>query len=148
MKRQRGFSLLEVIVAFVLLAVAMGLLLAVLGGGLAQVRRSGEASEAALHAQSLLARVGVLEPIAPGRSSGVIDRGRYRWTLEITEIDDPLPPTEAIAGLELVESVGLQQPNAPVLYRLQLDVAWGDGEAARSLRLASLRARYPQAALP
>lgn len=148
MRRQRGFSLLEVIIAFVLLAVAMGVLLAVLGGGLAQVRRSGEASEAALHAQSLLASVGVLEPIVPGTSRGEIDRGRYRWTLQVLEVEDPVPLPEAVAGLEPIESVGLQQPNAPVLYRLQLDVAWGEGEGERSLRLASLRARYPQAAQP
>lgn len=148
MKRQRGFSLIEVIVAFVLLATAMGILLAILGGGLAQVRQAGQASEATLHAQSLLAEVGVLEPIRPGSRSGVIERGRYRWTLEISEVPDPVPPPPSPEGLEPVETVGLQRPGEPVLYLLQLDVAWGEGEAARGLRFASLRARYPEAAAP
>ena len=46
MRRPRGFSLIEVIVAFALLAVAMGILIAILGGGLGQVRQAGDASEA------------------------------------------------------------------------------------------------------
>jgi general secretion pathway protein I len=148
MRRQRGFSLLEVIIAFVLLAGAMGLLLAILGGGLAQVRQAGQASEAALHAQSLLAEVGVLEPIRPGRRSGEIERGRYRWTLSVSEVPDPLPPPDDEAAGELVETVGLQPVGQPVVYLLELDIAWGDGEGQRRLRLSSLRTRYPEAAAP
>lgn len=148
MRRQRGFSLIEVIVAFVLLATAMGILLAILGGGLAQVRQAGQASEAMLHAQSLLAGVGVLEPIRPGRSSGEFERGRYRWTLEVREVEDPVPPPPMPEGLEPVESVGLQRPGEPVFYLLELDVAWGEGETVRSLRLGTLRARHPEAVAP
>lgn len=148
MRRQLGFSLIEVIVAFVLLAAAMGILLAILGGGLAQVRQSGQASEASLHAQSLLADVGVFEPIRPGVSSGEFDGGRYRWTLDIREVPDPVPPAPTPEGLEPVESVGLQRPGEPVLYLLQLDVDWGDGEASRRLSLSTLRARYAEASTP
>lgn len=148
MRNQRGFSLIEVIVAFVLLATAMGILLAILGGGLAQVRQAGHASEAMLHAQSLLAGVGVLEPIRPGRSAGEFEQGRYRWTLDVSEVEDPVPPPPTPEGLEPVESVGLQRAGEPVFYLLQLDVAWGEGETARSLRLGTLRARYPEAVQP
>ena len=91
MKRQRGFSLLEVILAFTLLAVALGILMAILGGGLTQVRGAADATVATLHAQSLLDEVGVLEPIEPGRRGGDFDNGRYRWDLEITEVEDPAP---------------------------------------------------------
>ena len=140
MRRQRGFSLIEVIVAFALLAVAMGILIAILGGGLAQVRQAGDASEATLHAQSLLSEVGVLAPIE-------FADGRYRWTLEITEVEDPVPQAAPVEGAAPIETVGLQQAGAPVLYRLQLDVGWGEGDYARQLRFASLRARYPESPL-
>ena len=148
MKRQRGFSLIEVIIAFVLLATAMGILLAILGGGLAQVRQSGQASEASLHAQSLLSEIGVLEPIRPGTSSGEFDGGRYRWTLDVREVEDPVPPETTLEGLDPVETVGLQRPGEPVFYLLQLDVAWGEGETGRRLRLSTLRARFPEAVAP
>ena len=147
MRRARGFSLIEVIVAFALLAVAMGILIAILGGGLAQVRQAGDASEATLHAQSLLSEAGVLAPIEPGRSQGEFADGRYRWVLEITEVEDPVPMLAPVEGSAPIETVGLQQAGAPVLYRLQLDVAWGEGDYARQLRFASLRARYPESPL-
>jgi general secretion pathway protein I len=145
MKRQRGFSLLEVILAFALLSVGLGILIAILSGGLAQVRGAGDATEATLHAQSLLDQVGVLEPIEPKRERGDFDAGRYRWELEITEVEDPAPRTESADGLAPIESVGLQPVGAPVLYRVQLDVSWGEDDVPRTLRFATLRARYPAA---
>ena len=144
MRRQRGFSLLEVILAFSLLAVALGILLAILSGGLAQVKNSGDASVATLHAQSLLAELGVLEPIAPGSRGGDLDDGRYRWQLRIEQVEDPAPVALAGAEVDAVDSLGLQLASAPVLYRVQLDMAWGEDAYARSLRFVTLRARVPE----
>ncbi|HEU0151906.1 MAG TPA: prepilin-type N-terminal cleavage/methylation domain-containing protein [Arenimonas sp.] len=143
MRRPRGFSLLEVILAFALLSVGLGILIAILSGGLAQVRNAGDATEATLHAQSLLEQVGVLEPIEPGVERGDFDRGRYRWELAISEVEDPAPRAESGADVVPIESVGLQPVGAPVLYRVQLDVSWGEDETPRTLRFATLRVRYP-----
>ena len=144
MKHARGFSLIEVMLAFVLMAVSLGILIAILGGGLAQVRTSGDATEASLLAQSLLAEQGVLSAIEPGTQQGEFALGRYRWTLEIPEVPDPAPAAPEIPGAEPIETAGRVMPNAPVLYQLQLDVGWGEDQYARSLRFTSLRARYPQ----
>ncbi len=57
-RRQHGFTLLEVIVAFALLALALSLLLGSLSGASRQVRDSADSSRATLHAQSLLAQLG------------------------------------------------------------------------------------------
>lgn len=146
MKRQRGFSLLEVILAFALLSVGLGILIAILSGGLAQVRNAGDATEATLHAQSLLDQVGVLEPIEPGLERGDFDRGRYRWELEVTEVEDPAPRAESGEGVTPIESVGLQPVGAPLVYRVQLDVSWGEDDVPRTLRFATLRVRYPNPA--
>ncbi|WP_210244164.1 type IV pilus modification PilV family protein [Arenimonas fontis] len=139
MRRQRGFTLLEVVLAFVLLAVSLGILTAILGGGLAQVRQAGDLSEATLHAQSLLGQLGVLEPIAPGRSSGVFAEGRYRWQLDIAETDDPSPPPE----LPLPPAEEPEVLAAPRLYRVRLVVGWGEGDYAREIAFTTLRARLP-----
>lgn len=142
--RARGFSLLEVMLAFVLLTVGLGLLIAILGGGLLQVRQAGDASEATLHAQSLLDPLGVLGPIEAGHEQGVLDDGRYRWEMEVTEIEDPLPPPPSPAtpdGMP-IEQAG-RVLGAPKLFRVQLDIAWGDGDLQRSLRFVTLRARLP-----
>lgn len=143
MRRQRGFSLLEVILAFALLSAGLGILIAILSGGLAQVRNAGDATEATLHAQSLIDELGVLAPIRPRRDRGEFDDGRYRWELQISEVEDPGPVDEPAAGMAPIESVGLQPAGAPVLYRVQLDVSWGEDDVPRRLRFATLRARYP-----
>jgi general secretion pathway protein I len=136
MKPARGFTLLEVLLAFVILAAASGLLLGMLSGGLGQVARSRSATEASLYAQSLLDGVGVLEPVAPGERSGDFDGGRYHYRLQISEVPDPAPaPPDAPAP-------GPQQagPGAPTLYRIALDVRWGE-RAGQQLHFATLRAR-------
>jgi len=98
MNRQRGYTLIEVIVAFALLALAMTLLLGTLSGAARQVRWSADAGRATLHAQSLLDQTGVGEALQPGRRDGEFEDGRYRWSLEI------VPYVDAGGGLEGVPS--------------------------------------------
>lgn len=138
---QSGFTLLEVMLAFVLLAAALGLLLSMLSNGLRQVQQAQGETEATLHAQSLLDQIGVLEPIAPVRRDGEFDQGRYRYELEITEVPDPAPtPEPADRQVEAPITIG-----APKLFRVALAVRWGAGLPAQRLNFVTLRARAPQA---
>ena len=126
---QSGYTLIEVIVAFALLALALTLLLGTLSGAARQVGWAGDAGRAALHAQSLLDQQGIGEPIQPGERTGEFDDGRYRWTLGVTPWTDPaLPP----AGPQPVARHNR-------LYRLHLAVMWGDGGPRQRLDLQTLR---------
>jgi general secretion pathway protein I len=138
-RRQRGYTLIEVIVAFALLAGALTLLLGTLSGALRQVRWSGDAGRAALHAQSLIDQLGVGEPLQPGTRSGEFDDGRYRWTLDVARWTDPAAPAGAP-----------RDPNASQLLELRLGVEWAGGGPRERLRLSTLRLQPPgvEAALP
>ena len=128
-RAQSGYTLIEVIVAFALLALALTLLLGTLSGAARQVGWAGDAGRAALHAQSLLDQQGISEPIQPGERTGEFDDGRYRWTLGVSPWTDPaLPPASP-------------QPVASSnrLYRLHLAVVWGDGGPRQRLDLQTLR---------
>ena len=126
---QSGYTLIEVIVAFALLALALTLLLGTLSGAARQVGWAGDAGRAALHAQSLLDQQGIGEPIQAGERTGEFDDGRYRWTLGVTPWTDPaLPP----AGPQPVARHNR-------LYRLHLAVVWGDGGPRQRLDLQTLR---------
>lgn len=130
--RQRGYTLIEVLVAFSVLALALTLLLGTLSGATRQVRWSADAGRAALHAQSLIAQAGVGELLLPGRREGELDAGRYRWSLEVAPWVDPAQPPqllEAVAG--------------PQLMALRLRLEWGDGGPAQSLQIDSLRLVQP-----
>ena len=70
---QRGYTLIEVLVAFAILALALTILLGTLSGATRQVKWADEAGRAALHAQSLLASVGVAESLQPGRRAGTFE---------------------------------------------------------------------------
>ncbi len=130
--KQGGYTLIEVIVAFAVLALALTLLLGTLTGASRQVRRAADAGRAALHAQSLLDQTGIGESLRPGHTQGDFENGRYRWAMDIAPFADP-SQTSAPAPTELA---------APQLMQVTLSVQWGDGPG-QSLRLRSLRLALP-----
>lgn len=129
-RSQRGYTLIEVIVSFALLALAMTLLLGTLSGATRQVRWSGDAGRAALHAQSLLDQVGVGTPLEPGQERGEFEDGRYRWTLDIAPWEDPEPPLDVLQPVD---------GDANRLHEISLAVEWGEGRPGQRLLLRSLR---------
>ena len=80
---QQGFSLLEVIAAIMLLAIAFTALMKVAGASISLTHNAAEHSQAAMRARSLLDSAFVGEPITPGSSSGKFDQ-QYRWQLNVT----------------------------------------------------------------
>jgi general secretion pathway protein I len=124
---QRGYTLIEVIAAFALLALALTLLLGSLSGALRQVRGAADRGRAALHARSLIDQVGVGEPVRAGTRSGELEDGRYRWTLDVVRWRDP-----AATG-------GPVDPAAPQLLEVRLALQWGDGGPREQLQLRTLR---------
>lgn len=128
MKQQRGYSLLEVIIAFALLALALSLLLGSLAGAARQVRQSEDYGRAALHAQSLLAEVGMGEPLMVGQQHGQWEQGRYRWQLQIEPFVEPGVAPASVSRLPLLQ--------------LTLQVTWGDA-AVPQLQWRSLRLLPP-----
>lgn len=131
----RGYTLIEVIVAFAILALAMVLLLGTLSGSTRQIRYADDAGRAALHAQSLLDQIGVGEALAPGHREGDIEDGRYRWDLDVQPYRDPAAP----------EDQARDQPQdlaAPQLMRLLLTVRWGE-EPRQRLQVQTLRLVTP-----
>lgn len=137
MKFQRGFTLLEVLMAVGLLAVTSALVISTMSGGLRQVRWSGLASEASLHAQSLLDTIGTMEFIEPESKKGEWQDGKYRYQLEIKEVTDPSIGAEA--PVSAIESL-----NPSVLYQVNLVVSWGD-KSQEQLRFVSYKARQSAA---
>lgn len=135
-QHQRGYTLIEVIVAFAILALGLTLLLGTLTGATRQVHWADEAGRAALHAQSLLDDTGIGVALQPGQREGTFEEGHYRWALVVAPYRDPLLPPKV-----------LQDLGAPRLLQLSLTVQWGDGNDPRQrLQLQSLRLVTPNPA--
>lgn len=139
--RQRGFSLLEVMLAFGVLAVALGLLLGMLSRGLGQVTQAQGETEASLHAQSLLDALGTIESLEVGARDGEFAQGRYRWRLEVSPAEDPAPAPPPADGSPPPQPVATGAEAQ--LYRVALDVEWGAATPAQQLRFETLRLRAP-----
>lgn len=121
----RGFSLLEVIAAILLLAITFAALMEVAGGSIRLSEDAAEHTQAALWARSLLDSRFVLDPIRPGISQGNFDN-RYRWRLQVTPWVAP----------------GVTPPNTPYafhMYKLDLDVMWGTAPFKHTAHFSTLR---------
>lgn len=122
----RGFSLLEVIAAMLLLAITFAALMKVAGGSIALTRNADDHSQAALWARSLLDTVDINAPLRPGTSDGRFNDS-YRWHLVVT----PWSP-------------GQPDPNSPIhMAKLDLDVFWGSRLHERSAHFSTLRVLPP-----
>lgn len=120
--RDGGFTLIEVLVALVVLATTVVAVLQLFGGGLRLARAAGDHSDAALIAS---ARLADLEPgpLTEGTMEGV--DGPYRWIRRVG-LEPGLLPVE---------------PDTPETSRLRLarvtvEVRWGQG---RRFELVTLR---------
>ncbi|MGH8474356.1 MAG: type IV pilus modification PilV family protein [Methylococcales bacterium] len=85
---ERGFSLLEILVAFSIMAVILGVLLQIFGKGLNMADTGQRYSRAVLIAESLLATVGQTRKIEVGEESGEIG-DFYDWSIQIQPYEDP-----------------------------------------------------------
>ena len=124
--RQAGFSLLEILVAFSIMSLSLGVLLRIFAGGGHIAATADEYSRAILTAESIMAKVGVEEPLQPGVTEGELPGG-YRWNLNVF----PYPFDQGLLGGE--NQVGFKP------YWVDLTVEWGDDEDPRAFNLKTLR---------
>src|SRR5512132_2591046 len=80
---QAGFSLLEVLVAFVILALVGTALFRLFSGALANASAADDASRAVLVAESVLAEAASTQPLRESTQQGTVDDGRIEWTTRV-----------------------------------------------------------------
>jgi len=133
----RGFTLLEVMLAFVIFALSFATVLEILAGSMRSVRRASDDTEVALMAQSLIDLVGTEIPIEEGQYSGN-SMDRYDWNMEITLYDSggetgDNTEVEGMSTQELADLSGIE------LYRVDLYVDWETGRRQRELHFSTIR---------
>ena len=109
--RESGFTLVEVIVAVVIAAIALSALAGVFGGGARAATSASELTRANAFAESLIASAGVEKPLVDGTESGSTADG-LRWTItvadESTEGDDGGTTASPIRPLLLLKRVSVR----------------------------------------
>jgi general secretion pathway protein I len=136
--REQGFTLLEVLVASVIAALALGVLLQGALASVRSVRVSGQYQEALSRARSHLAALDDGSLLKPGEHAGNDGRG-FRWQLRIS------PAGTAPLGRGDTNEAGGARV---ALYAVTVVVSW-DGEAGpRQVRLDSKRVAAALSAPP
>ena len=117
-----GFSLLEVLVAFTILAMLLGALFQVFSGGLRAASAGDSHTRATVIAQSRLAALGVGEPLQEGVTSGTVEGGFHWRVIAHPYVDDELPV-----------GAGIPRP-----FTVEIEVYWEEGGRSRSVSLTSV----------
>ena len=128
-RNSRGFTLLEVMLAFVIFALSFATVLEIMAGSMRSVRRASDDTEVALFAQSIMDLVGTEIPVEEGEFSGTA-MDRYQWQLGISLYDSD---GDDAGTQELAELSGVE------LYRVDLDIDWETGRRQRDLHFSTIR---------
>lgn len=135
MRAHKGFSLLEILVAFAIMAVALTIVLRIFGSGVNAAVISEEYTLAVQIAESLMARVGVETPLQSGEFSGS-EVDKYAWLVKITPVAGPAAKKSRFSSQQEQE----QTKPALQLMAVKVVVRWGDeADSQRSLELNSLK---------
>ncbi len=126
--RQAGFTLLEVLVAFVIAALALGVLFGGALGGLRSEHTADRMMEALSRAQSHLATVGHGVPLRPATQEGEDGTG-FHWRITITPAETAATQTGAAAAPRLA------------LYHVVVTESWPQEGGERSVVLRTQRLR-------
>ena len=120
-KRNSGFTLIEVLIAFAILALVLGVVFRTLSTGLSHERTAGLVTARVLEARSILDRLGADIALEEGTIEGRLATGE-RWALTVSLLD-------AGASDEI-------DPGPLNAYLAELSV---DGDDGRMLRLQTLK---------
>jgi general secretion pathway protein I len=126
-----GFSLLEVLVAFVIVALVATALFRLFGGALRNAAAADDWSRALLVAESRLALAAHAQPLREGADQGAELDGRIRWRSSVAPYETPNTSDD-------LARVSEQSPNR--LFRVSVDVSFpSDSGRQRVLSLSTLK---------
>lgn len=113
-----GFTLLEILVAFTLLALAMGIIMQIFSRGVNGADLADRYAKAAMLAESRLASIGVEEVLSEGDSSGQFNED-FGWTMSVrayVSANEPATPsTLETAALANAQTTGVGGTSASTL---------------------------------
>lgn len=142
MLRHKGFSLLEVLVAFGIMAVALTIVLRIFASGVNTAINSEDYTIAVQIAESLMARTGTEIPLNVGEITGV-EIDKYDWSVTIQQVPTPafaLMQTGNSHRFNKQPSANAEEENPLQMVSVQVLVSWGDeNERRRVLELKTIK---------
>ena len=131
LQNARGFSLLEILVALTLLALAMGVLMQIFSRGVNSAALADRYAKATMYAESKLATIGVEQELKETAATGKFDDD-FSWGLVVRPYLDPNPKEPSVIDFEKLMPTQL--------YEIELRVTFmADDQRERAVNLSTLR---------
>jgi general secretion pathway protein I len=127
---QQGFTLLEVLLAFVVFAMSFAVVLEIISGSMRNTVRARQYTEVALIAQSVMDQVGLGIPLESGLGSSG-EEGEYYWELDISPFEGT---GDNAHSMELEELTGIE------LLEVELVISWGEYPREKSNSFSTIKA--------
>ncbi len=126
-----GFSLLEVLVAFTLFSVALGVMMQIFSRGVNGASLADHYAKAAMYAESKLAAIGLEEALKEGTTSGKFDDD-YAWQVTVKPYVDPAPRDQ--------QALDFEKQHFSQLYEIETRVTFAsDDRKERVVTLSTLQ---------
>lgn len=117
-------TLIEVLVAFVILSLTMAVLMQIFSGGIRNAHIASGYSRAVFLAESRLAAAGVEQPLAAGETAGQVGPN-LNWRMSVAAVEN---------------EGGSDRPLMPArMYQVRVLVGWDEDGRQRQVELSSLR---------
>ena len=130
MRIQRGFTLMEILVAFVVLAAAVGILYRTFSTGLNNVDAVAGYTEALAVADAKLAGLGLEKTLEEGEESGTTEDRRYNWKVVVQPYNPSGVAPDAPGGFI----------SAHRLFRATVTVTWNERrDQRRTVEFSTIR---------
>ena len=129
--KNKGFTLIEVLVAVAILGVGLTVIIELFSGGLRLGRASGEYTKAVNYARIKMEEIAVKPTIKEGSEEGEFDE-TFRWQVEVKKVEI-LP----------IENKPDFKPPAQ-FFQVRINIIWKSGLREKSTHIESYRTIKPE----
>jgi general secretion pathway protein I len=128
----KGFTLIEVVVALAILGVGLTVIIELFSGGLRLGRASMEYTRAVNYARMKMEETMLKPAVEEGTQEGESDDSTFRWQVGVKKVD----------LLSMDKSIDYKPPIE--LFQVRIDVFWKSGSKEKSTSVESLKAIKPE----
>ena len=128
----KGFTLIEVVVALAILGVGLTVVIELFSGGLRLGRASMEYTKAVNYARMKMEETMAKPVVEEGTQEGESDDKIFRWQMGVKKVD----------LLSIDKSIDYKPPVE--LFQVKIDVFWKSGAKEKSMSVESLKAMKPE----